>query len=222
MPQAKFAFINSQSLDQQSVGSSTKMSEMSTLDFEELLECIARCGVDKYKSVREMSEAQGIKGFIENLLGEVSEEQVMVSNTITRAVRYDWQRESAPLEGQKLEHHKAWLEVWQRVEIQDIHSFPLWEKEVHDVLQKRFADLKSIFLAYCRSIGGSGSAEDAMEMEMAEFQDFVNECNLVTKEVNFALMTNQFLKANATNTAQTHEQLRHTRRAPGQVVTKPD
>ena len=105
----------------------------------------------------------------------------MVSNTITRAVRYDWQRESAPLEGQKLEHHKAWLEVWQRVEIQDIHSFPLWEKEVHDVpqnpnlalapalapapplplpqtqvhdvLQKRFADLKSIFLAYCRSIG---------------------------------------------------------------------
>ena len=61
----------------------------------------------------------------------------MVSNTITRAVRYDWQRESAPLEGQKLEHHKAWLEVWQRVEIQDIHSFPLWEKEVHDVLQKR-------------------------------------------------------------------------------------
>jgi hypothetical protein len=24
---------------------------------------------------------------------------------------------------------------------------------VHDVLQKRFADLKSIFLAYCRSIG---------------------------------------------------------------------
>ena len=82
-----------------------------------------------------MSEAQGIKGFIENLLGEVSEEQVMVSNTITRAVRYDWQRESAPLEGQKLEQHKAWLEVWQRVEIQDIHSFPLWEKEVHDVPQ---------------------------------------------------------------------------------------
>ena len=29
-----------------------------------------------------------------------------------------------------------------------------------------------------------------MEMEMAEFQDFVNECNLVTKEVHFALMTN--------------------------------
>ena len=56
MPQAKFAFINSQSsLDQQSVGSSSKGSDGSTLDFEELLECVARCGVDKYKPVREMS-----------------------------------------------------------------------------------------------------------------------------------------------------------------------
>ena len=49
-------------------------------------------------------------------------------------------------------------------------AIPLPQAQVHDVLQKRFADLKSIFLAYCRSIGGSGSAEDAMEMEMAEFQ----------------------------------------------------
>ena len=130
----------------------------------------------------------------------------MISNTITRAVRFDWTRESSPLEGQLLDQHKAWLEVWQRVEIQDVHSFPLWEKEVHDVLQRRFADLKSIFLAYCRSIGGSGSAEDAMEMEMAEFQDFVNECNLVTKEVNFALMTITFTKANATNSAAAREQ----------------
>ena len=55
---------------------------------------MARCGVDKYKSVREMSEVQGIKGFIENLLGEAGEEQVMVSNTITRAVRDNWQRDS--------------------------------------------------------------------------------------------------------------------------------
>ena len=125
----------------------------------------------------------------------------MISNTITRAVRFDWTRESSPLEGQLLDQHKAWLEVWQRVEIQDVHSFPLWEKEVHDVLQKRFSDLKSIFLAYCRSIGGSGSAEDAMEMQMAEFQDFVNECNLITKEVNFALMTITFTKANATSSA---------------------
>jgi len=92
MRQAKFAFINSQSLDQQSVGSSTKMSEMSTLDFEELLECIARCGVDKYKSVREMSEAQGIKGFIENLLGEVSEEHVMISNPYPYPYPYPYSR----------------------------------------------------------------------------------------------------------------------------------
>ena len=37
-------------------------------------------------------------------------------------------------------------------------------------------------------------------------QDFVNECNLVTKEVNFALMTLTFTKANATNTAAVRKQ----------------
>ena len=212
MPQAKFAFINSQSLEQMSVGASSKGSEMTTMSFEELCECVARCGVDKYKPVREMNEALSIEGFLQNLLGEAGEETVMVSNTIVRATRFDWQRESTPLPGQMLEHHRKWLEVWQRVELQDVHQFPLWEGEVHAVLQSRFPDLKSIFLAYCRSIGGSGSAEDAMEMEIAEFQDFVSECGLVTKEVSFALMTNTFIKANATNSAAAREQHAEARR----------
>ena len=46
---------------------------------------------------------------------------------------------------------------------------------------------------------------------MAEFQDCVTECNLVTSEVNFGLMTNTFTKANATNVAAVraaHEEVR--------------
>ena len=37
-------------------------------------------------------------------------------------------------------------------------------------------------------------------------QDFVNECNLVTKEVNFALMSLTFTKANATSTGAVRKQ----------------
>ena len=42
--------------------------------------------------VREMSEAQGIKGFIENLLGEVSEEHVMISNPYPYPYPYPYSR----------------------------------------------------------------------------------------------------------------------------------
>ena len=88
------------------------------------------------------------------------------------------------------------------LQVMDMHYFPLWEKELHDVLQKHFPELTKIFLAYTKSIGGSGSAEDAIEMDMSEFKDFVEECSLETREIDFAQMTIQFTKANAVNTAQ--------------------
>ena len=286
LPQAKFAFLNSQSVDQIGAGVASDNSDSTTLDWDEFLECVARnygailailshfsdtrlsplrcvarCGVDKYKPCREMSMAAAIRGFSANLLQEKTEEEVLIENTKVRATRFDWKRGSQPLEGQKLAAHRKWLEVWERLEVMDIatrtegaapqlspipashaapclplqvmdmHYFPLWEKELHDVLQKHFPELTKIFLAYTKSIGGSGSAEgpldaprtqgasqltraaphsprrsphpqDAIEMDMSEFKDFVEECSLETREIDFAQMTIQFTKANAVNTAQ--------------------
>ena len=34
----------------------------------------------------------------------------------------------------------------------DLYHFPLWEGEVHDILQKHFAELSAIFLGYTRSV----------------------------------------------------------------------
>ena len=76
---------------------------------------------------------------------------------------------------------QAWLEVWQRIDIVDMYYFPLWEKGVHDLLQKHFqswAHLPRVLPLAARL----GSAEDAMEMEMSEFKDFVDECGLETKQ----------------------------------------
>jgi len=44
---------------------------------EELQECVARCGVDKYKLVAPMSKAQAVNGFIQNLFGKANEEEVI-------------------------------------------------------------------------------------------------------------------------------------------------
>ena len=49
--------------------------------------------------------------------------------------------------------HRKWLDVWQLIEVADLHYFPLG-KDVHDVLQARFSDPMSIFSHYSKS-GGS-------------------------------------------------------------------
>ena len=102
-----------------------------------------------------------------------------------------------------------------------MHYFPLWEKELHDVLQKHFPELTKIFLAYTKSIGGSGSAEDAIEMDMSEFKDFVDECGLETKAIGFELMTNNFTKANATNNTEAREAAHERRRSAGTKMDAP-
>ena len=104
-----------------------------------------------------------------------------------------------------------WLECWSRIELMDMHLWPLWDKEVHDIIQPLFKELQLIFLAYTRSIS-EDSAEDAMEMSMDEFHDFVVDVGLETKHYRFDVMQNQFVKANATNIAQVREQRKDARR----------
>ena len=47
------------------------------LTADELTECVARCGVDKYKGIADMREGASIIGFVRNLLGEADEEVVV-------------------------------------------------------------------------------------------------------------------------------------------------
>merc|ERR1719164_153251 len=72
-------------------------------------------------------------------------------------------------------------------------GFPLWEKDVHDVLAANLDSLQSIFRAYAASsLGGSQN-----EMDMEEFHDFVIESDLITDSYGFDTMSGQFTKANA-------------------------
>ena len=195
-------------------GEANDNDAMATLDFDEFVECLARCARDKYGEIKLMTLAQGVRGVIQNILGEKSDEAVIRDATYIHADRYNWKL-SKPLAGQSLTAHRKWLDCWQNIEIADLHHFPLWERDVHDLLQKHFGQLCLIFLAYCRSVLGSDTAEDAMEMEMAEFKDFVDECRLETKSIGFDQMTNQFIKANATNSAAVRDAKAESRRSAG-------
>ena len=101
--------------------------------------------------------------------------------------RFDW-RDSKPLKGQTPAQHRKWLDCWQNIEIADLHYFPLWEQGVFDCLQEVFGDLTNIFAHYAKSIGGSTTAEDAVEMTMSEFKDMVKDVSLETKDLRFDVM----------------------------------
>ena len=83
--------------------------------------------------------------------------------------------------------------TWEMLQLSQLPGFPLWEKDVHDVLAGNLESLMSIFRAYAAaSIEGS-----ATEMDMEEFHDFVIESNLITDAYGFDTMSGQFTKANA-------------------------
>ena len=158
-----------------------------TLDLDEFIECLARCARDKYGEIGLMSLSDGVRGVIQNILGEKSDEAVIRDATYIHADRYDWSL-SRPLVGQKLEVHRKWRDYWQNLEIADLHHFPLWEKGVHDTLQPVFADLRKIFAHYAKGATGGETAEDATELTMTEFKDLVKDVNLETKDFKFDVM----------------------------------
>jgi len=66
VPQAKAAFADAQQTDPGAEGL--------VLDFGELLEAVARCGVVKYKGVPMMEPAHCVRGMAQNILGDKDEE----------------------------------------------------------------------------------------------------------------------------------------------------
>ena len=177
VPQAKAAFVNAQK--------ETGTLEDVSLDFEELLECIARCGCDKYRPIEEIKVGDKVKAMIANILGDQNEEQVITAATYVTAERFTPPTTSP--------HGEEWLAVWAKLKLDSLPGFPLWESSVFDVLSTNLEALRSIFNAYAAS-SLEGSATD---MDMEEFHDFVIESDLVTDAYGFDTMSGQFVKANA-------------------------
>ena len=81
VPQAKAAFVNAQ---KETGGAVEDVS----LDFDELLECIARCGVDKYRAGEQIKTGEKVSAMIANILGDLNEEQVITAATYITAERF--------------------------------------------------------------------------------------------------------------------------------------
>ena len=206
IPKCRWNFLRSQTIDQMGAdeASEGENSDYSTLDFNEMIECICRCATDKYRLCMEQwlpshncymfTMADCVRAFIQNMLFEKVEEVCMYEKTVIKAERFDAAKFAKPLPDQPDVEWKLFRECWKRMPLMDLHHFPLWEKGVHDCLQKHFGPLQRVFAHYTKGISGIDSAADALEMELEEFHDFVKESKLETKMVNFTTMTIMFAK----------------------------
>ena len=130
-----------------------------------------------------------VAAMIKNVIGEQTEEQAMREATYIRAERF------VPPSLEDTVHCglRRWLQVWKHVKVSTLPGFPLWEKDVFDMLFAQQDVLGSIFRAYsASSLSGSNDG-----MEMVEFLDFVIETDLMTDQYGFDTMKGQFHKANA-------------------------
>jgi len=93
---------------------------------------------------------QAVTAMIQNITGEKSEEEVMQDGTFIRAERFDFGSEARALPGQSAEAFAEWGAQWPAVNLEGLHGFPLWEKEVHDLLQQHFHTLSAAFGTYSK------------------------------------------------------------------------
>jgi glycosyltransferase involved in cell wall biosynthesis len=164
-------------------------------DLPSMLEALARCGEKKYSAILQMSFASRVRAMLQNVLGQATEMEV-----ITEAVASEANADGAADFDEKVKEaqRRNWLVCWKNMTFKDLHGFPLWETQLHDVLQASFPELQSIFLHYCgSSIAGSESIGSATRVGLMEFLTIAKDTDLCTKEFKVDEVTRHFTSANA-------------------------
>eukprot|EP00966_Prymnesium_polylepis_P296122 6840029-Prymnesium_polylepis.1 len=83
--------------------------ETTTINFDEFVVCLARCGHTKYEEVEQMTLPMRAAGIVANFLGLKTEQQVLTEAIVTEVKRFD-AKMAAPIKGQTDAEHRKWLQ----------------------------------------------------------------------------------------------------------------
>ena len=103
----------------------------------------------------------------------------MRAATLIKATRWDCGK-SRPITGETVEMHATFLNEWRAMRLEGLYGWPLWEREVHDLVHEPFRELSSIFKAYSVGMATSVEAAEARTIDLAELHDFVVDVGLET------------------------------------------
>ena len=129
---------------------------------------------------------------VQNVLGQATEMEV-----ITEAVASEASEGAADFDEKVKEaQRKNWLICWKNMSFKDLHGFPLWETQLHDVLQGAFPELSSVFTHYAKSgSAGTTSAHAAETMQQTELVDMALDCDLTSEAFPMVRVQNIFERA---------------------------
>ena len=134
---------------------------MALLDFDEFLECCARWASTSTAPSRRWRRRTPVQGFIQNLLRREVGRMRWFSTRRTSTPIATTPKETKLLKGESQEDLDKWLDCWARMEIMDVHLWPTWEKEVHDILHPLFKELQlHLPRVHTLHLGGLGRGRD--------------------------------------------------------------
>ena len=189
---AKGAFLSCQERD-------AKSADNSTIDLQEFGVCLALCGQIKYEEVEQMSLAQRVEGILANYFGEKDEQQVITEAAVPKVERLSVESVQ-PMLGQDPDEHNKFVSTWGKMDLGHVYGFPLWEKEVFQLLQRSFGELVSVFSYYSKSgTAGSGSAAAAETMQQTELINLALDVGLATDTFPMARVQGVFERADQTD-----------------------
>ena len=184
---AKGTFTTGQNKDEASGNSG--------VDFEEWCHCMGLCGHIKYEEIEEMPLSERVLGMIANYLQEKDEHKVISDCLYPPLPRYD-ASSATQLEGESRNDFNSFKATWSQMDLTHVYGFPLWEKEVFELLHATFEGLRSIFDYYAKSgTAGSASAASAQTMQQTELQNLALDVGLNSAKFTMTRVINIFKRA---------------------------
>ena len=165
-----------------------------------LQRCLSLCADKKLEDIGgdALPLASRVRAVVQALTGELTfdaavGEAVASSPNIATSAASAEEIEAAQAAAIK----KSWRQCWKLMVFKDLVGYPLWETQLHDVLQGAFAEIHAIFTFYCgSSIAGSASIASATRIGVMEMLQFAKDTEICTKEYKVEDLTRQFYVAN--------------------------
>ena len=167
-----------------------------TITFDEFMVAIALCGSFKYAEVKSggpkdegMDLAMRAEACCFNYTTEKDEVAAITDALFPPLVRYDPSTSGA---------NEGFIAQWERMSLDKLFGFPLWEEDVFFALYGAFKELQSIFAQYAKSnASASAKGSAALTMQQTELTDLALDCSLATESFPMERVVAVFESADA-------------------------
>jgi len=174
-------------------GNTSKLADSNELNLEEFYRCIAFCGLNMFRNVKEMPPTDRVQTLLEIYVGDPDKAtpadriRATVKKVLSKGlVRFNPSTDLSPEEVGASSVSEEFIAIWSKMILDDCHGWPLWEKELFLLLSSKYEDLYSIFTFYAKSGGVGTSSTSGFMLQQQELTNLALDCQLPTPDFAMA------------------------------------